>query len=225
MYIWILPLFVGIVALAMSAVLAKRYLEKRRIHHLLWAVGLLLWSLSDFTQLYALLLGWTVPVYLIYFFCSIMLAGFLGAGTLCLVFPKNWIATAYVWFNVIFAIALAISLIVIPINVAALQNPVAGANPISSALVNDIAEIVNTPALFTFVGGALYGFVRSKKIYALLIAIGGAIPAVGGILAMSGMPQYLPYTDFLGIIFLSLGFYLSFKVVPKAEERKGDKRH
>src|SRR5271170_2854227 len=122
MYEWVLPLIVGIIALGMSAELANKYFAKRRMHHLLWAVGMFLWAISDFTQLYALLLSWTVIIYLAYFFSSIMLAGFLGAGTLYLVKYEGIISPLYLWFNIIAAVALIIALGLTPVNMAALQS-------------------------------------------------------------------------------------------------------
>src|SRR5271163_4631455 len=122
MFEWILPFIVGIIALAMSAALANKYLAKRRMYHLLWAIGMFLWAVSDFTQLYALLLSWAVIIYLAYFFTSIMLAGFLGAGTLYLIMPKSRVSSYYLWFNVIAAVALIIAILMVPINTAALQS-------------------------------------------------------------------------------------------------------
>ncbi len=212
-----LPLIAGILALAISLVLARMYAQRCKIHLLLWSVGMFLWAVSDFTQLYALIVAWTVPIYLIYFFGSIMLAGFLGSGTLYLVFPKSRVSAGYMWFNVVFGVALAVSLVVFPINTAALQEVVTGANPIISSITNDIAAIVNIPALFTFAGGALYSFVRTRKAYALLIFAGAVIPAAGGTLAAIYIPQFLPFTDFFGIIFLGAGFYLSFNAKPKSK--------
>lgn len=221
MYEWILPLITGIIALAISAVLFNKYATKKRMHHLLWAVGMLLWAVSDFTQLYALLLSWTLAIYIAYIFSSTMLAGFLGAGTLYLI-TQGRIPYLYLWFNIIAAIALIIALSATPTNAAALQNAVAGANGISG-LSSDIAAIVNVPALFTFVGGALYSFARWRRIYALLIAIGGAVPAVGGSFAAVAIPALLPYTDFIGMVFLGAGFYLSLNAVARDGAKKTGK--
>lgn len=215
----IMPLIAGALALLISLVLARMYLQKRRIHHLLWAIGMLFWAISDFTQLYALVATWTVPIYLAYFFGSIMLAGFLGAGTIYLILPKSRISYWYLWFNVAFGVALAVVLVISPINTAALSMAVTGANPISSPIANAIAAIINIPALFTFAGGALYSFVKTRKIYALLITIGALIPAVGGTLAAIAIPQLLPFTDFFGILFLGVGFYLSFNIKPEAKKK------
>src|SRR5271154_2387139 len=118
MYEWVLPLVVGVIALAMSAALANKYLAKRRMYHLLWAIGMFLWAISDFTQLYALILSWTVLIYLTYFFSSIMLAGFLGAGTLYLVMHSSRIPSLYLWFNIIAATALIIAIAIAPLNTA-----------------------------------------------------------------------------------------------------------
>ncbi len=213
----VMPLIAGLLALAISLALARMYVQKRRIHHLLWSIGMLLWAVSDFTQLYALLVAWTVPVYLAYFFGSIMLAGFLGSGTLYLVFPKSRISRWYMWFNVVAGAALALSLLIFPLNTSALQSAVTGANPVTSAVANAIAAIVNIPALFTFAGGALYSFIKTRRAYALLITAGALIPAFGGTLAAIAIPQLLPFTDFFGILFLGAGFYLSFKARPKGQ--------
>ncbi|HTP54872.1 MAG TPA: hypothetical protein VML94_07970 [Thermoplasmata archaeon] len=207
----VLSLVAGIIALAVALTVFRVYLIKRKVHHLLWAVGMVLWSASDFTQLYALVVSWNVPVYLLYFLCSIMLAGLLGAGTLYLVAPGHRISTYYFWFNVACAVILAILLVTTPVNKAALQTAVVGANAITSAYVGLVAAVVNTPALFTFVGGAAYSFVKTRRLYALLITIGSALAAFGGILATALLPQFLPYTDFVGVSFLGAGFFLTFK--------------
>jgi hypothetical protein len=219
MFTSILPLVAGIIALSISGVLFYKYFSSKKMYHLLWALGMFLWAISDFTQFYAFIAGWNVPVYIAYFFSSIMLAGFLGAGTLYLVLPKGRIPKFYLYFNIVGAIALLLSVTVIPINTTALSSIVTGANPVSSA-ANYIAAVINIPALFTFVGGALYSFVKWRKIYALLIAIGGAVPAVGGIFAAIAFPALLPYTDIIGIIILGIAFYLSFRGKPQKEKKK-----
>lgn len=210
----VMPLVAGALALAIALVLAGMYLQRRKIHYLLWSVGMLFWAISDFTQLYAIVAAWTVPVYLAYFFGSIMLAGLLGSGTIYLIFPKNRASYWYLWFNAIFGAALLIVLVTTPINNSALQAAVTGANPITSPIANDIAAVINIPALFTFAGGALYSFIKTRKLYALLITIGAVIPALGGTLAAIAIPQLLPFTDFFGILFLGVGFYLSFNAKP-----------
>ncbi len=210
----VMPLIAGLLALLISLVLARMYFQKRKIHHLLWSAGMFLWAISDFTQLYAILAEWTVPIYLAYFFGSIMLAGLLGSGTLYLVFPKSRISRWYMWFNIILGVALAVTLVVTPINVSALSMAVTGANPITSPVANGIAALVNVPALVTFGGGALYSFIRTRKAYALLITAGAIIPALGGILATFAIPQLLPFTDFFGVLCLGAGFYLSFNAKP-----------
>ena len=208
MYESILPLVVGIIALAISVILLDKYRSAKRMYHLLWSLGMFLWAVSDFTQFYAIALKWTSAIYLTYFFSSIMLAGFLGAGTVYLAMPKGRAAPIYLWFNIIAAIVLLLAMLSTPLDSTALQNAIAGANGMPG-ISNDIAALVNIPALFTFVGGALYSYIKQKRFYALLIAVGGAVPAVGGTLAAVAIPALLPYTDFIGIAFLSVGFYLS----------------
>jgi len=53
----ILSLVAGIIAIAVALTVFRVYLNKRKVHHLLWAVGMLLWAASDFTQFYALVVS------------------------------------------------------------------------------------------------------------------------------------------------------------------------
>ncbi len=212
---WLLPLLVGAIASAVSYDLLNAYLKKGHLHHLLWAAGMVLWAISAFAQMYALIFGWPILLYKLYYFSAISLAGFLGAGTLALVSSRKTIISLYAWFNVLAAAMLAISLAFAPVDLNVLKNLVVGGLALPSS-VRMLAPVINIPGGITFIGGALYSYMKWRKPYTILIALGAAVPAIGGILARFAIPELLPYTDFLGIIFLSTGFYLSSKIKKRA---------
>jgi hypothetical protein len=97
-----------------------------------------------------------------------------------------------------------------PLNLEVLKEPVVGglALPSNARL---LAPFINIPGGITFIGGAAYTFVRSRKLYALLITLGALAPALGGTLARFALPGFLPFTDFIGILMLSVGIYLSIQ--------------
>ena len=59
---------------------------------------------------------------------QIMLAVFLGAGTVYLATPKGRVASIYLCFNILAAIVLLLAMSSTPLDCVALQNAIAGAN-------------------------------------------------------------------------------------------------
>ena len=80
MLVWVIPAAAGTLALGTSTKVYQIYLDRRKLHHIFWAIGLTFWGLSDFTQAYALVFGWSVFIYKLYYFSAISLVGLLGVG-------------------------------------------------------------------------------------------------------------------------------------------------
>ncbi|HUC38993.1 MAG TPA: hypothetical protein VL944_02590 [Candidatus Acidoferrum sp.] len=217
---FILELIVGFIAAAITIVLFQKYIMKRRSYQLLWGIGMLFWAITAFTQAYSLQLGWPVWMYLLYFFSAMALAGFLGAGTLGLITRHRLVFKLYVLFNIVALVALAYALAVVHVNQTELAQIVVGGQALPGAAIGIIAIIINIPALVTFAGGAAYTYIRTWKLYALMITFGAVIPAVGGTLSALAQPWVLPFTDFIGILFLAYGFYLTFKQAPLPQSKK-----
>lgn len=213
-----LEIIVGVIAAAITVVLFGKYIRKGRSYQLLWSIGMLFWAITAFTQAYSLQLGWPIWMYKLYFFSAIALAGFLGAGTLGLVSNHRLTFRLYVAFNVIACLALAVMLLMMRVNQAELALIVVGGLALPSS-INIISSIINIPAAVTFIGGAAYSYMRTRKLYALMITLGALIPAIGGTLAAAAQPWVLPFTDFIGILFLGYGFYLTFIHVPQRDKK------
>ncbi len=210
---WILSLIVGSIASVVAVSIFRVYYRKRKAHHLMWCVGLALWGISAFAQGYAALAGWPVPLYRLYYFSAISLAGFLGAGTLGLIVSsQRMVFKGFSGYIVFITAVLGIAVSVATVDLEVLKDVVVGGLALPSN-VRLIAPFINIPGGVTFIGGAAYSLVRTKKVYALLITLGASVPAIGGILARFAIPGFLPFTDFFGILFLTLGIYVSTKVV------------
>ncbi len=219
---WVLSLLVGSVASTIAATMFFKYYKGRRLHHLLWALGLAFWGISAFGQGYAILIGWTVPLYKLYYFSAIALAGYLGAGTLGLIMPKRRIYLAFVTYIVALTAIFAYFVSFAAVDEGLLAQAVIGGLAFPSS-VRMWTFFINIPGGITFIGGAAYSFVKSRKLFALLITLGALTPAVGGTLARLALPFFLPFTDFLGIVLLSAGVYLSTRV-PRPQPQEGTTR-
>ena len=67
------------------------------------------------------------------------------------------------------------------------------------------------------IGGGVLSFVLDRRrYYALVIAAGALMNAVGGILlGILGDPEVFLYFEFIGIVVFFLGFLMSSRYVPK----------
>lgn len=214
----ILSLIVGSIAGGMAVYMFSRYLRSSKLHHLLWGLGLALWAVSSFGQASSLYAdGWIgiVPVYRLYYFAAIALVGFLGAGTLGLIWPKSRLLPAFTMYIVYFTTVLAVAVALGPVDLAALRTPVVGGEGLAfSTLLFTLP--INVPGGVFFIGGAAFSILKTRKLFAVLITLGAIMPAVGGIISRLGVPAFLPFTDFVGISFLSAGVYLSVRL-PRAQ--------
>jgi hypothetical protein len=206
----LLSFLVAGVATAIALRVLGAYVANRRPHHLFWAIGLGLWALSALGQGYALLWGWPVDLYRAYYFSAIALAGFLGAGTLGLITGRRRLLAIYTTYIIVLAAILAVGVATAPVDVEALKRVVVGGLALPRS-VRLLAPLINIPGGIAFIGGAAYSYVKTRRPYALLITLGALTPALGGIMARFEVPGLLPFTDFLGILFLAVGVYLSLK--------------
>lgn len=199
----------GIIALTMAGVMFQKFAKKRKLHHLFWALGLLTWGITDFAQAWAILIGWTVPIYKLYYFSAITLAGFLGVGTVGLLFSEHRAYPSYVVYVVYTTLLFGLL-----VAFATVDEVLLAVTPIVGGLAfPDSVRIwtlpINIPGGIAFIGGAAFSFYATRKAYALYITLGALIPALGGTLARFALPGFLPFTDFFGIAFLAAGVYLS----------------
>lgn len=219
----VLSLIVGSIAGGMAAYMFLRYVRASKLHHLLWGLGLALWAISSFGQAASLYLdGWVeiVPVYRLYYFAAIALVGFLGAGTLGLIWPKSRLYPAFNVYIAYFTTVLAVAVALGPVDLAALRTPVVGGEGLAfSTLIFTLP--INVPGGVFFIGGAAYSIFRTRKLFAVFITLGAIMPALGGIISRLGVPAFLPFTDFVGISFLSAGVYLSVRVARPASQPEG----
>jgi len=209
----VLSFVVGIVASLVAAYMLSRYLVTRKAHHLLWSVGLALWATSSFGQGTAFVSGWSVASYKLYYFSAILLAGFLGAGTLGLVLRRRRVFRVFAAYVIGFAAAFGLLLVLAPVDEGVLAQAAIGGQALPAG-VRMWTPLVNIPGGIAFIGGAAYSIVRTRKAFAVLITLGAALPALGGILARLGVPWVLPFTDFAGIACLSAGIVMTLRPAP-----------
>ena len=224
----ILPLFTTIVSGAFTYSLLKQYLERRKIHQLLWTIAMLFYAVSAFMEflMNGDIFGPSVLAFKVYYILSAPLVGMLGAGVVYLLASKR-IAHAFTAIMVILSVALLITGAIEPIDhnvlVEAFQGPLGEAfhdavhaYPMT---VRRYAIVINIVGGLVLIGGAAWSFIRDRRrTYNLWIFLGGLMPMIGGsALAFFHEPNLFFVFELAGTALLYWGFIQSDRFI-KARE-------
>ena len=148
--------------------------------------------------------------------------GFLGVGTIYLIWSRRVATTALV-VMVAFSLVATVIIFTVPINVSALHDVASGYKAVraNSFLPPLMAALSNSIGTLLVVGGALWSayvfwrkrIMKQRMIGVLLIAAGTFIVAIGGTLVgLTGNPDfnYLPMA--IGVIVMFVGYLRSIRV-------------
>ena len=226
----ILPLFTAIVAGAFTFSLWKQYIERRKIHQLLWTIAMLFYAVAALMEFLMNrdIFGPSVLAFKVYYVLSAPLVGMLGAGVVYLLSRKQ-IADAFTGLMVILSIALLVTGAIEPIDqgvlVEAFQGPLGDAfhdavhaYPMS---VRRYAIVINIVGGLVLIGGALWSYIKDRRrTYNLWIFLGGLMPMIGGsALAFLHMPNLFFLFELAGTALLYWGFILSDRFIKDRETK------
>jgi NADH:ubiquinone oxidoreductase subunit K len=212
-----------------------QYLQRRRMHQLAWAVGLLLYAVAAAMEAWSESSGsWAPTVYRIYIVIAASLVGFLGLGTLYLVARRRrWgdyyfiflVACMVVFFVGTFTTDLDLSRLVPGITVG---GQALGESLSFPRIMSLPINITGTILLF---GGALWSIIRfiGKRDYAyrvwanVLIAAGAALLAALGSRARLGETAGLYPAEMVAAALMLAGFLLA-GTLDKGTRRRREQR-
>ncbi|MDP3045930.1 MAG: hypothetical protein Q8O07_00425 [Chloroflexota bacterium] len=232
----LLPFASCIISFVFAGFVFRRYLQRRGLHLLLWAVGMVFYGIGGFAEAYYVAVGWQPTVYrLWYLFGAILVAAWLGQGTVYLLVRRRWA-------HVCMAILGAASLFALYRVFAAELNPAlmssslhTGAELSGQAIVSGgvrtLTPFFNVYGTVALVGGAAWSawifwrkrILPHRVVGNVLIAAGALLPAFGGTFSRFGVPGALYLAEFLGAILMFAGFIRATSPVreptgePKAE--------
>jgi hypothetical protein len=209
------PLVTCIVSLIFAITVLDQFFARRKPYQLLWAIGLLMYAVSTFTEFWWNVQGHVDVLYrLWYLIGAILVAAYLGQGTLYLLMRRR---TA----NIIMALLGVVTLYAV-VRIFTASIDISGLTKLTGVGVmpTDIRAIVtpitNAFGTFALVGGALYSawiFWRKRlfphRVVAnVLIAVGALLPATGGIhiSTSSGDINLFFIFELLGVIIIFIGF-------------------
>lgn len=214
-----LPFTSFLVSLIFAFIVFKRYLARKGTHLLLWSIGLVMYGIGGFCEAYYGARGWNPLVFrLWYLFGAILVAAWLGQGTVYLLAGRKWanglmallaLGSLYGLFRV-FGAQLDPSQMTAGVHTG---NELSG-HAIVTPGVRSLTPFFNVYGTVTLVGGAIYSawiFWRKRvllhrTIGNILIAVGAILPAFGGTFSRIGLAGALYVAELLGAVLMFIGF-------------------
>ncbi len=238
------PLLLSLITTVVTGVFAfivlRRWWGKRRPHHMAWGIGLLLYFIGTLSQV-VLSFVWSPLFFGLWYWCgALMVAAWLGQGTLYLLVRRGTVARSVQMILVLISLmTLPWTLFLTPFNAQAwypgadmtqiyLDQRDANGNLIREGIMSGSARgtvrffvpITNLYGTLALVGGAIYSawifrrkqIMRNRVVGNWLIAFGGLMPALGGALIRLGDPSFKYLGEMLGAILIFAGFWLATNV-------------
>lgn len=215
----VVPFISSLVSFVFAYLVFRRYFQRRGMHLLIWGIGMVFYGIGGFSEAYYGLVGWNPFIFrLWYLFGAILVAAWLGQGTMYLLLKKKWadslmvillLASLYGAFQV-FRAALDPAMMTAGLHTGSEMS----GHAIISDGVRTLTPFFNIYGTLALVGGAGYSaFIFWRKrvllhrtIGNVLIAVGAMLPAMGGTFSRMGIPGALYITELLGAVILFVGF-------------------
>jgi hypothetical protein len=215
----ILPFLSSLLSFVFAFFVLRRYVERRKAHLFLWGIGMVFYGIGGFSEGYFGAFGWNPLVFRIwYLFGAILVAAWLGQGTVYLLAKRRW-ANAFMVMLLAGSIYGAIRIFTADLDPSLLSSSLHTGSELSGhAIVTEgvrtLTPFFNLYGTIALVGGAIYSaylFWRKRvllhrTIGNILIAIGAILPAFGGTFSRMGITGALYMSEFLGAVLLFVGF-------------------
>ncbi len=214
-----LPLISSIVSFLFAYFIFRRYLTRKGPHLLLWGIGMVFYGIGGLTEAYYGALGWNPFIFRLWYLVgAILVAAWLGQGTVYLLAKRKWanslmillgLGSLFAMFRV-FSAQLDPSLLTSSIQTG---SELSGRAIITPG-VRTLTPIFNLYGTVTLVGGAAYSawifwrkrILLHRTIGNILIAVGALAPAIGGAFSRFGVPGMLYISELLGAVLMFVGF-------------------
>ncbi len=207
----IFPLTSSVVALIFAVTVLDQFFARRKPYQLIWAIGLFMYFISTGCEFWTETWGLNEAVYrLWYLFGAILVAAYLGMGTLYLLARRR---TAHIIMTVLLIASLyaAFRVFTVSLDLTTLDRLSGSAMPEEVRLMSRLSYI----GAAVLIGGAIYSawvfwrrrIMPHRVLSNTLIAVGALLPAVGGgLIRLGGSLQLFYLLELLGIIIILIGF-------------------
>jgi hypothetical protein len=209
-----IPILTTIFSIYFFKEIYNHYRLKRTKYLLWWALGVLTFGLGTLAESINVLVGWSEINLRYWYIVGALLGGFpLAQGSVYLLMNRKFAKATTIIFVTLILIA-SIFVILSPIE---LPDPFDGkltGKVFGWTWVRYFSPVINLYAFIFLVGGAIYSAIKYYKIGIkeapfrgnIFIAIGGLLPGIGGSFTRAGYVEVLYITEFIGLLFIYIGY-------------------
>ena len=215
----LLPFISWIVSFIFAFFVFRRYFLKKGTYLLIWGIGLVFYGIGGFCEASYGAFGWNPFFFrLWYLFGAILVAAWMGQGTVYLLARRKWANTLMVLLILGSAYGL-IRVFGAELDPAKMITSTHTGSELSGHAIVTPGVRVLTPffnlyGTLTLVGGAAWSawvfwrkrILLHRTIGNILIAVGAILPAFGGTFSRFGIPGTLYLGELLGTILMFIGF-------------------
>ena len=209
-----------IVSAVFAILVLGQYIERKKMHQLMWGIALALWTLGVGAEFLATLGDWSVWTYRAYYIAgALLIPAWLGLGTLYLVAPRRVadLALGIVAILSVIGIALIATWEIDPTRLRATQDQFVPLKIYPFFPIQLLLIALNIFGTIAFVGGALWSALHFARLRAqgerllatVLIAIGGGIAAGAHSLGVLSGIELFRVSELGAVLFIFAGFILS----------------
>jgi len=201
----------AVLSVTFAVILAQRFRKSRRPTYGWWTLSFSLFAIAFITEALTVGSNWhMVWEYQLYIVASAGLVGAMSVGTTYLAFPRSKLATGYAVYFAVVQTALIVMTVVFPPvlhgnwqSLNAGKNAIVGPTQVAYLLLSALGGPI-------VVLGSLWSWWKTRRYYALLIAIGALAPSAAGILASQGTGlTVFPLLNIVGLVLIFFGYLYS----------------
>jgi len=210
----LLPLASSILSFVFAAAVFQRYLSRSGHHHLLvWGIGMVFYGIGGASEVFTGAFGFNPVVLKIwYLFGAILVAAWLGQGTVFLLARDQWVRITTIVL-IIASVFATLAVIIASVDPNYQTGAELTGKAFTTTWVRMLTPFFNIYGTVTLTGGALYSawlfwrkrVLPNRMVGNILIAAGAMAPAFGGALNRFGLPG-LYIGEFIGVFLMYIGF-------------------
>ena len=218
---FVLPFLSSVVMLVFVLAVLRRWLSRRGPHLLVWAIGLSMFGIASFAEVYATV-SWNSPLfYSWYLFGAMLNAAWIGQGTVYFL-ARRWVAHASVLVLIVLSLIGTYGVITLTLDSEIFTTDLTLADQYkdimpSGAWARAMTPLFNIYGLLTLVGGAIYSSwvfwrrrIAPNRMWGnILIAVGALAISSASTLTRLGYGELLYLGELVAAAHMFAGFILA----------------
>lgn len=202
--VFVSTIIIAVLSALLAAFMTYKWKNNKEVKSFgFWSLGLWIFTVAVLLESVFSLNLYNEALIDIYLFLVVFLVESLAMGSLCLI-KSDKIKVTYLAYILVIDVAMVVALQASAIKNLIITYVVYGPLPLSVVTVSSLGTF---PAAFILIVVAALSYRRSKNKKMLSIIAGTVVVSIAGTLYIAAIPEFLYYSEFIGILLLWFGFF------------------